>query len=49
MDDQEEQHRQLTLGAMANVDTGQVIDHQQVQAWAESLGTDKPLPIPVPS
>lgn len=44
--DQEEEHRRLTLEAMADVDAGMVIDHQTVQAWAESLGTEKPLPVP---
>lgn len=42
--DQEEERRRLTLEAMADVEAGQVIDHQSVQAWAESLSTDKPLP-----
>ncbi|WP_027162423.1 ribbon-helix-helix domain-containing protein [Mesorhizobium sp. WSM1293] len=42
----EEERRRLTLEAMADVDAGRVIDHQAVQAWAESLGTDKPLPVP---
>jgi hypothetical protein len=28
------------------VDTGQIIDHQAVQAWAASLESDKPLPVP---
>jgi len=44
--DQEEERRRLTLEALENVDTGQVIDHQAVQAWADSLGTDNPLPVP---
>ncbi len=43
---QEEERRRLTLEALADVDTGQVIDHQAVQAWANSLDSDKPLPIP---
>jgi len=43
---QEEERRRLTLEALADVDTGHVIDHQAVQAWANSLDTDKPLPIP---
>jgi len=43
---QEEERRRLTLEALADVDTGYVIDHQAVQAWANSLDTDKPLPIP---
>jgi len=44
--DQEEERQRMTLEAMADVDAGQVIDHQSVQAWAGSLGTDKPLPVP---
>lgn len=43
---QQEEHDQLTLEAMADVDAGNVVDHQAVQAWAESLSTDKPLPVP---
>lgn len=44
--DQEEERSRLTREALADVDTGMVIDHQSVQAWAESLGTDQPLPLP---
>ncbi|MHC8365214.1 CopG family ribbon-helix-helix protein [Pseudomonas sp. ZT5P21] len=44
--DMEEERSRLTREAMADVDAGRVIDHQSVQAWAESLGTDKPLPVP---
>jgi len=44
--EQEEARRQLTLEALADVDAGRVIDHQAVQAWADSLGTDSPLPVP---
>jgi predicted transcriptional regulator len=44
---EEERHR-LTLEALADVDAGQVIDHQAVQAWAQSLGTKKPRPAPLP-
>jgi predicted transcriptional regulator len=43
---QEEERRRLTLDALADVDAGRVIDHQAVQAWAESLETDTPLPVP---
>jgi len=42
--DQEEERRRLTLEALADVDAGRVVDHQTVQAWADSLGSDKPLP-----
>ncbi|WP_460124243.1 CopG family ribbon-helix-helix protein [Pseudomonas sp. S2_C03] len=44
--DQEEERSRLTREALADVDAGRVIDHQAVQAWAESLSTDKPLPVP---
>ena len=44
--DQEEERRRLTLEAIADVDAGRVIDHRVVKAWAESLGTAKPLPLP---
>ncbi|MDA8164068.1 MAG: ribbon-helix-helix protein, CopG family [Desulfobacteraceae bacterium] len=44
--DQEEERERLTREALADVDAGRVIDHQAVQAWADSLGTDEPLPVP---
>ncbi|VVM35521.1 CopG family ribbon-helix-helix protein [Pseudomonas fluorescens] len=44
--DQEEERSRLTREALADVDAGRVIEHQAVQAWAESLGTDAPLPVP---
>jgi predicted transcriptional regulator len=40
--DQEEERRRLTLEAMADVDTGEVIDHQAVQAWAAGLTAPDP-------
>jgi predicted transcriptional regulator len=43
---QEEERRRLTLEALADVDAGYVIDHHAVQAWANSLDTDTPLPVP---
>ncbi|PSJ65743.1 CopG family ribbon-helix-helix protein [Kumtagia ephedrae] len=42
----EEERRRLTLEALADVDAGHVIDHQAVQAWAESLDGDAPLSPP---
>lgn len=39
--DQEEERHRLTQAALADVDAGRVIDHQAVQAWADSLGTGK--------
>lgn len=44
--DQEEERSRLTREALADVDKGLVIDHQAVQAWADSLSTDSPLPVP---
>lgn len=44
--DQEEERSRLTREAMADVDAGRVIDHQAVQAWADSLGTANPLSAP---
>jgi len=44
--DQEEERSRLTREALDDVDTGSVIDHKSVQAWADSLGTEHPLPLP---
>ena len=44
--DQEEERRNMTLEALADVAVGCVIDHQSVQDWADSLGTDEVLPVP---
>ena len=44
--DQEEERSRLTREALADVDAGRVIAHQAVQAWADSLNTDRPLPLP---
>jgi len=44
--DQEEERSRLTREALADVDADRVIDHQAVQAWADSLNTDSPLPVP---
>jgi len=44
---QEEERDHLTQEALVDVDFGRVIDHQVVQAWADSLGTDQPLPVPL--
>ena len=41
--EQEEERNRLTLEALADVDARKVIDHQAVQAWADSLATKKPL------
>ena len=47
VDLEEERHR-LTLEALADVDAGAVIDQAQVQAWADSLLSGAPLPVPRP-
>ena len=44
--DEEEGRRRLTLEALTDVDAGAVIDHQAVQAWADSLDGSKPLALP---
>jgi len=44
--DQEEERSRLTREALADVDAGRVIDQQAVQAWADSLETANPLPLP---
>lgn len=44
--DREEERSRLTREALAEVDAGRVIDQQAVQAWADSLSTDTPLPLP---
>jgi len=43
---QEEERDRLTQEALADVDAERVIDHAAVQAWADSLSTDAPLPAP---
>jgi predicted transcriptional regulator len=44
--DQEEERSRLTREALADVDAGSIIDHQEVLAWANSLDTASPLPVP---
>ena len=44
--DQEEERSRLTREALVDVDDGNVISHQSVQSWAESLSTDATLPGP---
>lgn len=43
---QEEERDRLTHEALRDVDEGRHVDHREVLAWAESLGTDKPKPLP---
>lgn len=44
--DQEEDRKQLTLEAIEEVDQGNVVDHEAVIAWAGSLNSATPLPLP---
>jgi predicted transcriptional regulator len=44
--EREELRRRMTLEGMADVDAGRGVSHAQVKAWAASLGTDKPQPMP---
>ena len=43
----EDERRHLTLEALASVDAGHFVGHQAVQAWAVSLGTLGPFPVPL--
>ena len=43
-----DRRRRLTLEGLADVDAGRLIDDEAMQAWADSLGTDRELPIPQP-
>jgi len=42
---QEEERNRLTNEALADVDAGLVIEHQDVEAWADSLSSSNPLPL----
>jgi len=42
----EEQRYRMTLEALADVDAGRGVDHEQVKAWAASLASDTPKPLP---
>lgn len=44
--EQEEERERLTQEALTDVDVGHVIAHQDVQGWADSLSTDKIMPVP---
>ena len=44
--DQEDERSRFTREALVDIDAGRVIDHQAVQAWADSLDTDNPLDVP---
>ncbi|MFA6700084.1 MAG: ribbon-helix-helix domain-containing protein [Thiomicrospira sp.] len=44
---QESLRERLTREALADVDAGNLISHEEVQAWAMSLNTDQPKPAPI--
>ncbi len=44
--DHEEVRHRMTLQALDDVDGGRVIDHEAIQAWADSLDDDAPLSPP---
>ncbi|MDX1253340.1 MAG: CopG family transcriptional regulator [Gammaproteobacteria bacterium] len=44
--EQEEERSRLTREALADVDAGRVIDHQDVQAWADSIGAGSGSSVP---
>ncbi len=44
----EEEKDRLTLEALKEVRSNGGIPHEEVVAWAKSLGTDQPLPLPRP-
>ncbi len=42
----QEEHQRMIAEARADVSAGRVIDHGLMQAWADSLSTETPLPAP---
>jgi predicted transcriptional regulator len=45
--EQEEQRYRLTLEALADVDAGRTVDHDEVETWVDSLDSGQPLPKPM--
>ena len=44
--DREERRHQMILEGLADIDAGRTVDHEAVKAWAASLSTANPKPIP---
>jgi predicted transcriptional regulator len=42
----EEERQRLTLEALTDVDAGRTVDQAEVDAWAQSLSTEHPKPLP---
>lgn len=49
LNDKDKSLAALTREALADVDVGQLVDHQLVEAWAKSLSTASPSDLPIPS
>ena len=43
---EEDERDRLTREALAEVDAGNTIHHEDVRAWAESLSAEHPAPLP---
>lgn len=43
---EEEERARLTREALADVTAGRLVDHGAVEAWAASLASAKPKPVP---
>lgn len=44
----EEERDRLTREALGGVEAGHYLPHSAIQAWANSLSSDEPLPFPKP-
>jgi predicted transcriptional regulator len=44
--DGEEEKARLTREALQDIDSGKTVEHADVVAWAESLATGEPRPVP---
>lgn len=44
--DREERRHQMILEGLADIDAGRTVDHESAKAWAASLGTTNPKPVP---
>jgi predicted transcriptional regulator len=44
--DREEERTRLTLEGLAEIESGRVIEHSEIEKWADSLDSDHPLTPP---
>jgi predicted transcriptional regulator len=42
----EEENDRLIREGLADIDAGRFVEHDEVRAWADSLDTEHPLPLP---